>query len=639
MQPEILPPVPPVTPTVEITTEQKDYNDVMMFSSAKARLQQMVSDFQPQVNRVKQNWKDRYKEVETAQLRKAGMIPQYAHMVPVRSIDANIRRQQPAYVNYLKQSRRLAILKAINNPSTTTTLLEDEFTRGMTYSGWEVPFFKTIDGSQTHGWDWMECVFDLTKPFNYGFEHIGCERLIFPLDAQDIQACEMVIRAITVTPKQLKVFVTKFNFDSAQVNKLTTALEGKRQKERSILIYKMFCKFEGFVYTAWFSLECDDWLLKPDYLFMGRRKQVVKTVPVPQQVPSVGMFGEPTVITQQVPTPMAVWEDEKETQYPIFLLPYAENAQHCIVNHPGRVMLDKPKQEARTANLSQFLSTCQLAATPVFSPDPNANASTKDMENVKFGNGKIIPFAIKNANVNYPDSTMLALQNYLDTFDSQEAGQTNYAANNRQDSRKTATEVAAAREDADKLSNVEITLFSKFLRDVWTYTWSLVQNRAVQGKITLLADPNTGANNVEFINQPFDVRAAGDIDVVKKQEMLAQYKDFWAIIKDTPIALQYLAKMLVLTFPEDGNYFADQLMLGDPRIVVGQLATVLQSSIDATEWASLSPQNQMNLQNLLQQAAAMAASVENQSITNNPSKQPPANNGKPSAPPMAQAGQ
>lgn len=630
LPPTILPPLPtlepgsePLPPTPEEILAKKEFDDVMLFPLVKNRLTDMITAFNVETAKTKTNWETRFKLIETEAMRKAGTIPPYAHMIPVRAIDSNIRRQQPAYVNYLKQSRRLAIFKAINNPSTTTTLLEDEFTRGMTYSGWEIPFFKCIDGAQTHGWDWLEVIFDRTKPFHVGYEHIGHDRLIFPLDSHDVQACEIVLRSVTVTSRQLKIFIKDYGFNSTEVEKIIKLSDSSNQKERSVTIYKKFCKYNGIVYVSWFWPTGDDWLLAPAPLFLGRRKQVTKV--------ETGM-GEQPIIMQgvqvgTVPTPTnqtsLVWEDENETEYPIFLLPYNETAQLCIAQHHGRVFMDKPKQEARTANLSQFLSGCQLASTPVFCVDKDSQLSANQVEQVEIGNGKIIPTQIKNADIKYPDSVMLKLQNYLDTFDSQEAGQTNYAANNRQDSRKTATEVQAAREDSDKLSNVEITLFSKFLREVWTFTWAIVQNRAVQGLITLLVLPETGKNNVEFINQPFDVRSAGDIDVIKKTEMLVQYKEFWAIIKDTPIALQFLAKMLILAFPEDGNYFAEQLMAGDPRVLVGQLVTVLKQSIDADELAGLTPENMANLQALIQQADAMAASAENSSINGNAAKSTP----------------
>ena len=608
---------------------QEEYTNLMTFSMAKIRLTAMITDFSPQVNKAKDNWKQRFREVETAALRAAKKIPNYAHMIPVRAIDSNIRREQPSYVNYLKGSRRLAIFKAINNPSTTTTLLEDEFTRGLTYSGWEIPFFKVIDGAQTHGWDWLEVMFDLSKPFHVGFEQIGHDRLIFPLDAADIQACEVIIRAVVVTPNQLKIFVRDYGFSQVQVDKIVKLSSDPKFKERSVTIYKKYCKYNGIVHVGWFSLLCDDWLLAPAPLFLGRRKQVTKmtNVPTPQVVGIDPITAQPIQSLVDVPTPTAVWEDEMETLYPIFLLPYNETAQQMIATHFGRVFMDKPKQEALTANLSQFLSGCQLAATPVASVDPSSQASSKDLENQVIGSGKIINVPLKWANIPYPEAVMLSLQTYLDTFNSQESGQVNYAANNRQDSKKTATEVSAAKEDSDKLANVGITLFSRFLRDVWTFTWNIVQNRAVQGKITLLYNLDSGGNNVDFINQPFDIRAAGDIDVVKKQELLMQYKDFWPIIKDTPVAMQFLAKMLVLTFPEDGNFFAEQLMMGDPRILVGQLAQVLTQSIDEAEYASLTPENQMNLKNLLVQAEQMAASVEQSAgINNNPTKQPPSGN-------------
>lgn len=602
--------------------------DIFTFSNIKSRLTTLISDFTSEKHKTATGRTDRYKELNTKQLRQRKEIPQYAHMVPVRAIDMNIRRQQPAYVNYLSQSRRLVIFKSIINPSTVTTLLEDEFTRGMTYSGWNIPFFKCIDGAQAHGWDAIEVVLDLTKPLHVGLEHIGHDSLIFSLDSHDIQHNEIILREIYVTASLLKRYVKEFNFSSIEVDKLTEKQKSARIQEKNIKIYKKFCKYDGVVYVSWFSLECDNWLLAPTKLFLGRRKLVDVQKSVTINVPSIDpISGLQTVTPQIIKQPVPEWQDVEETEYPIFILPYGESEQKKIADHKGRVFLDRPKQEARTANLSQFLSGCQLAssAIPIIEKEAAGSISAQQLETINVGDGKAIPFAIKFNSFPYPDSVMLSLQNYLDTFDAQEAGQINFAANNRQDTRKTATEIVAAKEESQLLSTVELTLFSTFLRNVYTYTWEIVRSRAIQNKVTLLFNQELGENNIEFIDQAFDIRAAGDIDVVKRQEMLGQYKDFWPVVQNTPVSMHFLAKMLIIAFPEDGNYFADLLLKGDPRILVQQLIEVLKNSIDTEELNSLTPENRDILLQLIQQGESMMTDI-NQSGNQPPNTKSMLNN-------------
>jgi len=595
--------IPPVTEKID-----KDFQDLMDFRTAKVRLQILIADFQPVIQRAKDNRSDRFKDINIKALRDKQELKPDQFLLPVRAIESNIRREQPAYINYLKQSRRLVIFKDLLNPLQVTTRLEDEFTRGMTYSGWETPHFKCVDGSQTHGWDAVEVVFDTTKPLHVGIEHVGNDRLFFPTDTQDIQQCELILRSYEVTTKQLKNLAKNFGFNEVEINKLIEK-QSALKKERTTTIYKKFCKYDDVVYVAWFSLICDDWLKAPVKLFVGRKTLSVRQVPIETPVvdpqsgqPMLDINGQP--MTQTEFQNEEYWEDIEESSYPIFILPYNETEMFRILSHKGRVFLDKHKQEAKTANLSQFLNGCQRASQMYPYLDGEFQRSQKEIESIKIGDGIVPAIPIKYYTPPYPESQMLNLQQYLDTFDSQEVGQVNFAAMNRQDSRKTATEVNAAQQEAGNINSVQLTLYSTFIREVYTYAWEIVKSQAAQQRITFLASED-GKNDINTLNRIYDIKAAGDIDVVKRQELISQYKDFWPIVQNTPIALPFLSRLIRLVFPEEGDLYAKMLEAGDPRILITQLAAVLRSSIDDDEFRLLSPQEQQNLMMLLQQADMM----------------------------------
>lgn len=576
----------------------KDMLDFKEFLKIKPRLERLITEFVPVQTRTSNNRMERFKDINIKALRDKQELKADQYLLPVRTIESNIRREQPAYINYLKQSRRLLIFKDIVEPLRVTTSLEDEFSRGMTYSGWEIPQFKCIDGSQTHGWDAVEVVFDETKPLHVGIEHVGNDRLIFPVDAINIQDCEIICKLVTVTSKQLKRLAKDFQFSPIEIQKLLD-LQSENKKEATINIYKKFCKYENIVYVSWFSLKCDDWLKAPDKLYLGRNQLETTVIEVP--VPTIDpITGQPTVVMQ--PQTQQNWVPVNESLYPIFILPYNETEQFKIVSHKGRVFLDKPKQEAKTANLSQFLNGCQRGSTLYPSPKTGYEKTAKEVETIKLGDSLIPPFPIDYFTPPYPDAVMLSLQQYLDTYDSQEIGQINFAALNRKDSRKTATEVSAAQQEASQLSSVQLTLFSTFIREVYTFAWEIVKSRAAQEKIVFLVDQETGRNDIESVNRLYDIRAAGDVDVVKRSELIQQYKEFWPVIANTPLANIFLSRLVRLIFPDEGDMYANILSQDDPRILVTQLADVLRNSIDSEEMAALDPQSQQNLMLLLQKA-------------------------------------
>jgi len=625
------PPAPTETPQTGATIKQPDaatetsanveenpiltQDDFATYESAKLRIDRLISDFNTQISITNLNREKRFKELDIEKLKKEKKIAANEFMIPMRIIDSNIRREQPAFFNYLKQSRRLVIFKDIKNPMSIVNQLEDEYTRGMTYSGWEIPHFKVVDGSQTHGWDSVEMLYDDTKPLHVGVEHIGNDNLIFPLDAINIQDCELVLRKLNVSPNQLKTLVRKYGFNPKEVACAITT-ENKAQTEKSVVIYKCFFKREGVVSVAWYCAKCGDWLLAPKNLFLGIAE--LQDVEVPQE-PIVDPISG--AVVNQPPTVEQQWVDSPITFYPIFILPYYETEQIRIIDHKGRVFLDNHKQEALTANISQFLNGCQKASTMEASVKAEV-ARQSEIQSIELGSGKVSPIPLDYYAPPYPDSVMLQLQNYLDVANSQEAGQINFAANNRKDSRKTATEIAAARDENAMLSSVQVSLYSAFIRSIYTLGWKITQSQALQGFITFLQVPESGENNVDLIAQDYDIRAAGDVDVIKRQELIGQYKEFWPIIQTTPAAIPFLSRLLKLVFLDEGSTYATILEQGDPRALIAQLAQFLSdpaiSQAILSQAASLPPEQRQVLIALLEQTKQVGEGYLAEQVAQNP---------------------
>src|SRR5437660_740866 len=242
------------------------------YDKAIIHIKRRISDWNEETQRTKARRKERYVSINIEDLRKCKIIAADETFIPDRVIDTNIRREAPAYVAFLKQSRRLAIFKCSNNPDITTedkAKLEEAFTDGLTYQGWINEFFRELDGAQLHGSDSIEIVYDESKPLHISFEHIGHENFLFDRETFDPQNDEFVLRRYVVTCSRLEQFVEDFGFSSEQVSKILDALKNKR--ETPVVIYKKFCKYNSEVYVSWL---CDqygvsDWIKSPELLDMG----------------------------------------------------------------------------------------------------------------------------------------------------------------------------------------------------------------------------------------------------------------------------------------------------------------------------------------------------------------------------------
>jgi hypothetical protein len=577
-----------------VAEQQKQVSD---FSYSRVYLKRLCDDWKHECEETDERRKTRDVQVDVRSLRDSGQLDEDETLIPDRVIDENITREQPPYINYLKNSRRLAIFKSLTNTEQDAQKLELEFTRVMTYTGWEVPLFKELDGSQTHGWDAVEVVYDTSKPANCGIEHVGHDKLFFPRTATDFQACSEVIRAYDVTTIQLQDFVERFRFEASQVNLILSAVNVTKKQNETVRIFKRYKKLSGVVMVSWFSLEhgVSDWLSKPKQHFIGIKKQ------------SQGQG----------------FQDAPVTMYPIFILPYRETEKPRIIDHKGRVFLDENKQEAQTAILSGFVNGLTRASNLYASPaqDSGDGASLKELEDLRIAGGRILNKPVNFWSPPYPDPMVIKALQFMDTANAQETNQVNFAAMNREDSRKTAKEIGVAEQQQQLLNSVQLTLFSTHIRSIVSFCWLIVQSQALQGAIKFLqitqqvpvtnpidgqavTDPSTGqpmtqpqtSNDVATISQIYDIRAAGDVDVIQNDETIQKMQSFWPIVATTPIAMPFLAELIRRSFPDIGEKWAGQLEQA-PQVMnlLQHLTTILASVLkDNPEVYAKLPMDQRN---------------------------------------------
>lgn len=590
--------IPNVVANPSDATKTPDEQDkLFIFNDAKIHLRRLVDDWVEEVNYTEARRKERKVEINVEELRQRGEMDEDETMVPQRVIDSNIAREQPPYINYLKNSRRIAIMECLDDPEQDTDRIEGEFTKKATYEAWENAFYKCLDGAQLHGTDAVEVVQDDDKPGHFAIEQIGHDKLFYPRSSIDLQQCPRLVRAYDVTLLQLQNWVAKYGFSSPEVDNIRATRKDNKKEAETIRIYKLYFKKLGIVQVAWFSLEngCKDWLKNPVQFYCGIDD-------VDQQT------GKAT------PRPMKLC--------PIFIQHYRITEEARIVESKGRGFLDSYKQEAQTALWSAFINGMNRATNIYASPaeEDGTGSSLKEIADLRMAPGRFLNRPVKFWNPPYPDALVLRTLQHMDVSNSEETGQVNFAAMNREDSRKTAKEIGAAQQQQQLLNSVQLTLFSTFVRQVYSFCWMICQSQALQNKIKFLMipvprmNPLTGqpltdqdgkpitqfVNDVKSIGKTYSIRAAGDVDVIQKQELLQKMQQDWPLISTTALKDVFLADYIKLSYTDKGDRYANILeqqggMMQQYKALIGQLATTLEGVLkDAPQLIQELPQQQQH---------------------------------------------
>lgn len=606
--------------------DEKTYYD---YDYAKGIYDKLISGWSSIVAETERQRDLRYvKDADSDSLRRSGLIAVDALYTPARLIDTNIRTEQPSYIRYITQSRR-SIIFASDDGTQVDGLekLEDDFTKRARYDKWEVPFIRMVDGGQAHGWDGIEIIFDETKPGHFCIEHIGHDRLIFSVDCEDIEAQEVIAIKKMLTAKQLRTMVAD-GFNQAQVDKLvSTNQKDLGQTDCINEVYEMFFKLDGVVHVAWYARPCDAYLKEPTKLFMGRRDFSAGMAP-PVIDP---LNGQPSAPSDYPPI--------FETEYPVVVYKYIESNDPRIVEISGRVKLDEAAQEGASALQSSFVNK-SLRASKVYGSPAKENMMTNDpnglpvLTDVVLAGDRLISQPINWWSLPSPDESALKGMQMLVLQNKQEQSRPDFAATNRKDSGKTATEMNLVAEQKNELSSVQVILLSITLREAYAKCWKITQNRVLQGKI-IIKDPvllNLFGNDIEVDQATMRVAAcssakyyliksSGDVDVVQRNEKLQRLMQGWEVFGKTPLAMEYLKDIIRYAFPEDAaRYIAvlEQAQMNEVAQLKGllqQTAAVLQASVTDPATGDLRPEAKPHQDKLIMLAQHIQQALANGGAT------------------------
>ena len=326
-------------------------------------------------------------------------------------------------------------------------------------------------------------------------------------------------------------------------------------------ILKVMFRVKGVVQVGWACPHiCDGWLRSPRPLFLGRRKinqKAAKVAPIISKIPPMMQSIAIPAIKKlnpdltdkhidQIKNGLPPSDEEYETEYPYFLYPYLISENDTIANLKGRIFLDQDTQNAASSLLSATLTQARRAAGLYFSKDTtDPNDDFLLQKNVYFKTGALINGKIKEMKLDAPDPQMFTAIQLLVSSNQQETSQVNFAETNKQaDSRKTATAIKAATQQASQLSGVQVTLFSVALKEQFTYECDIIKSRVITGliKVNPIVAP--------LYARSWTVKPSGDVDVIEKQQLIQAMMTAWPVIQNTGAAIPFLTDLLEKEFPD-----------------------------------------------------------------------------------------
>lgn len=559
---------------MQTSPSSPEQSSPLPFAKEKIRIDHLIAQWDEEKNVTEFRREVRKKEVNVAEQQALGTIPADGTYIARRVIDRNIRLEKPELAAYLEQSPRLVLFKSLSDPTRDTIPLADWFTLGMRYRGWAEPWHRLIDSTCLHGAAPIEIRYDPDKPFNIRLEYTPREALIYPRKLKgSLQRCEMLIRVYEYLPNELEDAIEAYGFNREVVNSLVEKYKDK-SREIPIKVYKVFRKVKGIVYVAWYAREqnsIEAWLKAPEPLTFGLYN--------PDS-------GEPFPVTF----------------FPFVNYTYEFTEEEEPLKVKGRAAKDLADQDALSQLWTSVVNGTNRAANlqASYKNDP---LNPEGQESKPIAPNTILGKEAEFWQAAYPDPMILTVAQALSTESLQSAGKVDYAAQNRQDSRKTATEINSAKDQSQRLSSINIIPLATVITEVYTIVWNLVQQ---QIQISTALPPEAQLIPVPTHIEPdnwtdnYELAPAGDVEVIKRAEKINNLQQDLPLFQGTPIYMDLVAKYLELRFPDEAALWKSKLASADLTQIVQQLLMVL-SNVPINTFTS---EQQQSIQQIMQNATA-----------------------------------
>ncbi len=426
-----------------------------------------------------------------------------SRIIPYRMLNSFIAKEKPVYLQYLTTPTRVASFLDKQEPVRLTSNVEQFFSSCFLYNGAVNKFMRLVDVSQLHGYGFIEIVYDVNAPGHFKFEAHHFEDVIFP-ECEDLASCTVLY----VRKRFFRSDIKALNIEQSIKDRLLTVSQAEDKHTYIDKVYRYTP--QGYVVIS-YSEHLKEFINEPAWFYNG-------------------------------------FEDSKHILN-LFCLPYDQNDERSINAKKGRAFYDRDIQRCATVLMSS-LSEKAFKSAAIFAGLEPTRASGMSSE-VKALEVSLQPDKIYSQLISFfspPEPTMALLNmvNMLETMHANSIGQTSFAANNRQDSRKTATELLAAQQMSTLMSAVSIAIFSHFMSQLIDYSWLIVQEGVLSSRLPI---PNTVSQ--EDFQRDYIKKPAGDAEYVRRQEKIQQLLSTLPIVANTPYGQVMLTRLVELLFPDE----------------------------------------------------------------------------------------
>lgn len=580
---------PATNPETSAILAKAGQKNLLDLNTANGLFSQYISSHGTVEATIVTNRRLRSNKADVEQMRSAGLLQDNQTFIGVRLIHQNINQALPPLLSYLKQSPRMATFVPGDN-----AYLDAEFTRVLQYPSWEVPYIELLDGAELNGLGYMMVKYDPTKLGAVAMDTIPIGEIVYDRRLKSLQDSPAVLIKHVITSVSFYHWDSFENFDKESDGYKAIAAKLLSNEVNSIgddlVIYEVFVKVNGFVYRGWYYKDSRQWLKQPLPFSNG----IEETVPE-INIDPMAMTSEPTYVSKPVHL----------TYYPIAVkrISITENRKHDEVE--GRAVDDYHKQEAATTLMTAAVNGSMQASNTMWSPDgANLDGVAPAQLQFKIKNNAIWKTPMRAFTSPWPDPMIFKGIESVIQQNAMETNQVAWAVNNRKDSRKTATEIEAAQQQQGMLTGTSALVFSIFLRDVLTMTWPIVQSAAKKGTIKFLIEVSDPAEKETILSTQYEVKPAGDIDFVEKQQRIANIQQDLPLFQGQPIGQEMLKEYIRLRYPEKYDAWSKVLSQGNDMQLIQGLSQALQATVTDEATGQLKPEFQPEAQSLqqLQQA-------------------------------------
>ncbi len=526
-------------------------------------------------------------DVTAVEARSRGIVQGNETFIGRRVIAGNIQRELPTFIQYFSGSYRhvtcISVDGAVGLPALTA--IESEFTHGFRVGNWLEQHIQTISSMALHGRGVFMLLARPNTPLNTVPVYVPPEDFIFPLGARDIQKCPQIAIGYTITIDQLDAWAKTYKWNEGEVAAIRGSTPDMNLVNQMFRIHMILTKSVTpatatsaevtKVMVAWYSID--------------RRKLLSELIEF-----DAG-FRDGTGANQPTDT------------YPVFPIYYNITENPNLIERKGRAFEDMHDQEALTMIWSAIVNGCLRASEVYVSLKDKGTVENPEITQTTFvmDPGKILKQAIDFNHAPWPDASMLQSANALKTENASQAGQVDFAAQARKDSRKTAKELSLAEEQTTANNTVPLTMFSSGYKGLIQFMWKVLQNNITTGfnKDFLKTRPDVlqqipGAN--------IQMSPAGDVDFVERQEKLKLYTQYFELFKGTAVGEFFLKKILELAFPLDYPQIVP--LLADNKNDMGMALVHLLQNLPP---GAVQPADQAKMQQIIAQATQTFGTPQN----------------------------